>query len=334
MQSIQPTTQTEHVQQPAHSSIDRKMVWLLAIATAFAVGNLYYGQPLLADIAQSFAVSVNSVGIAATVTQLGYAIGLLLIVPLGDAFERRRLIVTMLLAVTVALIATALAPSISWLTLACFAIGVTTVVPQLIVPLAASLAAPRERGRVVRNGDERSVDWRATGANGEWIYRGAVRLAGNVLARGGNDAAAGAGAAHDAALQSSAGPPELRPIVALVGRAAAHRAEHPRDEYLRWHGLRRVQCFLVDAGLFPEHASLSLWQRGGRTLWARWRRGRARSVACWQALGPHRRTLYHGRLDSHYATRICHFLALWTVALGPDHRRYPARPGNTEQPDL
>ncbi len=92
---------------------------------------------------------MNSVGIAATVTQLGYAIGLLLIVPLGDAFERRRLIVTMLLAVTVALIATALAPSISWLTLACFAIGVTTVVPQLIVPLAASLAAPRERGRVV-----------------------------------------------------------------------------------------------------------------------------------------------------------------------------------------
>jgi predicted MFS family arabinose efflux permease len=147
MQSTQPTAQAEHA--PEHHFIDRKMVWLLAVASAFAVGNLYYGQPLLADIARSFSVSVNSVGIAATVTQLGYAVGLLLIVPLGDACERRSLIVITLLAVTVALIATALAPSIPWLTFACFAIGVTTVVPQIILPMAASLAHPRERGRVV-----------------------------------------------------------------------------------------------------------------------------------------------------------------------------------------
>ncbi|MDQ2887340.1 MAG: MFS transporter [Chloroflexota bacterium] len=149
MQSTQPTAQAKHPQQPEHRSIDGKMVWLLAVATAFAVGNLYYGQPLLADIARSFSVSVNSVGIAATVTQLGYAVGLLLIVPLGDAFERRKLIVITLLAVTVALIATALAPSIPWLIFACFAIGVTTVVPQIILPMAASLTHPRERGRVV-----------------------------------------------------------------------------------------------------------------------------------------------------------------------------------------
>ncbi len=79
------------------------MVWLLAVASGMAVANLYYGQPLLVDMAHSFSVQESAVGIAATVTQLGYAIGLLLIVPLGDALERRRLIVTMLIAVTIAL---------------------------------------------------------------------------------------------------------------------------------------------------------------------------------------------------------------------------------------
>jgi predicted MFS family arabinose efflux permease len=130
-------------------TIDNKMVWLLAIACGMTAANLYYGQPLLADMAHSFSVQESAVGIAATVTQLGYALGLLLIIPLGDALERRRLIVIMLIAVTIALVATALSPSILWLAIASFAIGVTTIVPQIIVPLAANLAAPGERGRVV-----------------------------------------------------------------------------------------------------------------------------------------------------------------------------------------
>jgi predicted MFS family arabinose efflux permease len=132
-----------------HPTIDNKMVWLLAVAAGMAVANLYYIQPLLVDIAHSFSVQESLVGIAATVTQLGYAAGLLLIVPLGDALERRRLIVTMLVAVTIALVATAFSPSVPWLAFASFAIGVTTIIAQIIIPLAASLAAPGERGRVV-----------------------------------------------------------------------------------------------------------------------------------------------------------------------------------------
>jgi predicted MFS family arabinose efflux permease len=111
--------------------------------------NLYYTQPLLADIARSFAASEAAAGLIATLSQAGFALGLLLLVPLGDAFERRLLVPLALVGVTIALIATALAPTIGLLALASFVVGVTTVVPQIIVPLGASLAAPQERGRVV-----------------------------------------------------------------------------------------------------------------------------------------------------------------------------------------
>ncbi|GHO52233.1 permease [Ktedonobacter robiniae] len=125
------------------------LVLLLAVVCGLAAANLYYVQPVLADIGHEFAVSVNQVGVLATLSQLGYAVGLLLIIPLGDRYNRRTLIVTMLVAVTVALIAMALAPTLMFLSIASFAVGVTTVVPQLVVPLAASLARPQERGRVV-----------------------------------------------------------------------------------------------------------------------------------------------------------------------------------------
>jgi predicted MFS family arabinose efflux permease len=113
------------------------------------VANLYYIQPLLADIAKTFSVSESAVGFIATLTQLGYALGLLLIVPLGDSFDRRDLVTFTLVAVTVALLATAMAPTIVFLAIASFVVGVTTVGPQIIVPFAATLATPQERGRVV-----------------------------------------------------------------------------------------------------------------------------------------------------------------------------------------
>ncbi|HEY5004749.1 MAG TPA: MFS transporter [Ktedonobacteraceae bacterium] len=148
MQSLQTRNPAPEISSTP-PTIDKKMVWLLAIAGGMAVANLYYIQPLLVDIAHSFSISESAVGLAATVAQLGYALGLLLIVPLGDALERRRLIVTMLVLVTISLIATALAPSLPWLVIACFVLGVTTIIPQIIIPLAASIAPPGTRGRVV-----------------------------------------------------------------------------------------------------------------------------------------------------------------------------------------
>lgn len=146
---IQTSHTPEQTPEETTPGIDRKLVWVLAIACALTAANLYYIQPLLADIARSFAVSDGTVGSIATLSQLGFALGLLLIVPLGDFFNRRNLIVVALLGVTISLLAMAFAPSILFLAIASFIVGITTVVPQVIVPLAASLAHPPERGRVV-----------------------------------------------------------------------------------------------------------------------------------------------------------------------------------------
>ena len=137
------------VAEPMQPAIDQKMVWILSVACAMSVANLYYNQPLLADMARTFSVSESAIGFIATLAQLGYAAGLLFIVPLGDSFDRRNLITLTLVAVTLSLLAVAFAPSISVLAIASFAIGVTTVAPQVIVPFAASLAEPQRRGRVV-----------------------------------------------------------------------------------------------------------------------------------------------------------------------------------------
>lgn len=133
----------------AAPALGRRLVWLMAAASGLIVANLYYIQPLLAAVARGFGVPEGQAGAVATLGQLGYALGLLLIVPLGDRLDRRRLIVVTLLAVAAALGLMALAPGLGWLALASFAVGATTVAAQIIVPLAASLAAPHERGRAV-----------------------------------------------------------------------------------------------------------------------------------------------------------------------------------------
>jgi predicted MFS family arabinose efflux permease len=129
--------------------LDRRLVWMMAVACALSIANLYYVQPLLVEMGQSFRLSVNQIGGVVTLMQLGFAAGLLLIVPSGDRYNRRTLIVSMLVVVTLALILVALAPTVTVLAIAGFVLGFATVVPQIIVPLAASLAAPFERGRVV-----------------------------------------------------------------------------------------------------------------------------------------------------------------------------------------
>lgn len=132
-----------------HSPMRRDTVWVMAIICAFAVANLYYNQPLLAQIGQSFEVSAQQAGFIPMFTQIGYAVGMFLFVPLGDLMERRKLIVTMLAATACALLAAAVSPSLTWLVVASLVIGMTTIVAQLIIPFAAQLSLPQERGKVV-----------------------------------------------------------------------------------------------------------------------------------------------------------------------------------------
>src|SRR3954451_19830446 len=129
--------------------IEKRTLRMMAIGCGLAVANNYYSQPLLADMGRDFGVPDRQMGLVAMLSQVGYALGLLLFVPLGDRLERRSFILVMLGAVTVALLGVAVAPSFAWLAAASLAVGVTTITPQLLVPFAAHLADPEERGRVV-----------------------------------------------------------------------------------------------------------------------------------------------------------------------------------------
>jgi predicted MFS family arabinose efflux permease len=125
------------------------LVLLLAVAAAATVANLYYAQPLLPEMARSLGVDAREVGWVPVLTQVGYAVGLFLFIPLGDTVERRRLILLLVLASAAALLGAALAPGAAWLAVASLAVGFFSVVPHVAVPLAAHLAAPTQRGRVI-----------------------------------------------------------------------------------------------------------------------------------------------------------------------------------------
>lgn len=129
--------------------LGRGLTCLLAAACALAVATVYLAQPLLAAMALSLGVPQAQVGLVVGATQAGYAAGLLLIVPLGDLLDRRRLIVTQLLLGAAALLAVALAPGWAALLAAMAMVGLMAVVVQVMVAHAATLATPARQGQVV-----------------------------------------------------------------------------------------------------------------------------------------------------------------------------------------
>ena len=114
-----------------------------------AVANIYYSQPLLGLISSAFGVSRGRTELVVTLTQLGYAVGLFLLVPLGDLLENRALASRTLLVTSAALLATGLAPDFGVFLAMSVLVGMTSMVAQILVPYAARLAPPAERGRVV-----------------------------------------------------------------------------------------------------------------------------------------------------------------------------------------
>ncbi|KVZ89739.1 MFS transporter [Burkholderia ubonensis] len=132
-----------------HPTLTRGMTLLFACACGIVIGNIYYAQPLLAAIAHSFGRTPAELGFLVTLTQLGYAASLLLIVPLGDALNRHTLIVRLLVLNVVALAAVACNTNFHAFIAANVALGFVTCSTQLLVPFAASLADARTRGRAV-----------------------------------------------------------------------------------------------------------------------------------------------------------------------------------------
>ncbi|HDS1150640.1 TPA: MFS transporter [Pluralibacter gergoviae] len=125
------------------------LIALMSVATGLAVASNYYPQPLLDTIARALAISPGQAGFIVTTAQLGYAAGLLFLVPLGDMFERRRMTVVMTLLAAGGMLITASSHSLSMMLLGTALTGLFSVVAQILVPLAATLAAPAQRGRVV-----------------------------------------------------------------------------------------------------------------------------------------------------------------------------------------
>ncbi|EIK95552.1 sugar transporter [Pseudomonas sp. M47T1] len=134
---------------PRNTSLSPALTLLMAIATGLTVASNYYAQPLLHTIAQQLGLSTASAGSIVITAQLSYGAGLFLLVPLGDLLEQRRLIVTMTLLSAAGLVLSAMAPNLTLLLLGTAITGLFSVVAQVLVPMAASLAHPQHRGRVV-----------------------------------------------------------------------------------------------------------------------------------------------------------------------------------------
>jgi predicted MFS family arabinose efflux permease len=132
-----------------HTRMTRGLTFLFAVAGGAAVANLYWAQPLLEIISRDLHASPATAAWLVTATQVGYAIGVLLIVPLGDRHDRRRLIPTMMLISAAALAACAAAPTMALLLLAIVGVGLSTVAGQIITPLAGDLATDADRGHIV-----------------------------------------------------------------------------------------------------------------------------------------------------------------------------------------
>ena len=129
--------------------VSSSAILTLAIACGLLVANIYYAQPLIAEIAKSLGLAVGAAGLIVTMSQIGYGLGLLFVVPLGDLVENRRLVLTSVALSAGALASAAFAPSAAVFLTCAAAIGLGSVAVQILIPLAAHLAPEAKRGRVV-----------------------------------------------------------------------------------------------------------------------------------------------------------------------------------------
>ncbi|MDT8716958.1 MFS transporter [Clostridium sp. 19966] len=131
------------------TTLTKGFIILLALVAGIASANIYYNQPLLGEIAKSFSITSREAGFISTFTQLGFAAGVFMVVPLGDIKEKRKIILTLNVLVTISLLSVASAQNLIWMYISCFAVGLTSCIPPIITTLAAQLAEPEKRGKVL-----------------------------------------------------------------------------------------------------------------------------------------------------------------------------------------
>lgn len=132
-----------------NGGLPASILWTLSIVAGVTVANLYYNQPLLNMIRQEFHVSEVITNMIAMVTQIGYALGLLFVIPLGDMFQRKKIIRINFFILTLALLCIAWAPAIHWVLIASLFTGICSVMPQIFIPIAALYSKPENKGRNV-----------------------------------------------------------------------------------------------------------------------------------------------------------------------------------------
>ncbi|MET0427994.1 MAG: MFS transporter [Microvirga sp.] len=147
--ALSPVTAAGEVPAAPQDQLSSWLVLLMAVGAGTAVATLYYSQPMLGIIGADLQAGAHAVGWVVTLTQLGYAFGILLLAPLGDRYDRRLIILAKAVSLCVSLVLAGLAPSRDLLLAASFAIGLSATLAQDIVPAAAVLAPPAHRGRVV-----------------------------------------------------------------------------------------------------------------------------------------------------------------------------------------
>lgn len=132
-----------------NGGLPASVLWTLAIVAGISVANLYYNQPLLNMIRHELNVSEFKTNLIAMVTQIGYAVGLLFIVPLGDLYQRKNIILTNFSILIVSLLTIALAHNIHLILFASFFTGVCSIIPQIFIPIASQFSRPENKGRNV-----------------------------------------------------------------------------------------------------------------------------------------------------------------------------------------
>ncbi|MGV6976701.1 MFS transporter [Bacillus toyonensis] len=148
-EKMMTTLKHTHIHSPVHATMSRYMTLLFAIACGMAVANIYFAHPLLDSLSNEFKISHSTIGIVITITQVCYALGLLLFVPLGDFLNQKRLIIVQMLLSVFALIVIGIAPSSTILFIGLALVGLLATVTQTLVAYASILANPAERGRIV-----------------------------------------------------------------------------------------------------------------------------------------------------------------------------------------
>ena len=131
------------------TTLSRGLVLLLAVGAGLSVASLYYSQPMLGVLGADIHASAETLGWIPTLTQLGYAFGILMLAPLGDRHDRKRIILIKATVLSLALLSAAVSPSIGVLLAASFVVGLSATLAQDIVPAAAHLAPAEARGKIV-----------------------------------------------------------------------------------------------------------------------------------------------------------------------------------------